>query len=286
VVTVLGHRGAAGYLPDHTLEGYRLAIAQGADYIEPDVVATRDHALVARHENELSLTTDVAERFPDRRTTKEVDGRRVDGWFVEDLTLAELRTLRARQPLPFRDHAHDGRFVVPTLAEVVALAREAGVGVIPETKHPSYFRSIGLPLEDELVRILGDHGFRTAADPVWIQSFEGGNLAALGSPIRKLRLVEAAPTEAELDEIAGYAHGIGVPKAAVIGADGVETGLVGRAHARGLEVHVWTFRSEPQFLPAWAAADPVVELRRFYAAHVDAVFADFPDVAARARSSG
>ena len=281
---VIGHRGSPGRLPDHTLEGYRLAIAQGADYIEPDVVSTRDHALVARHENELSLTTDVAEKFPARRTSRIVDGQRVDGWFVEDLSLDEVRSLRARQPLPFRDRGHDGRYLVPTLEEVVRLARDAGVGVIPETKHPSYFRALGLPLEEPLVHLLESHGFRGAADPGWIQSFEASNLRAMTTGIRRLRLIDAPTlTDSELDEIATYAHGIGVPKAAVIDPAGIATGLVARAHARGLAVHVWTFRSEAPFLPGWCGGDPAAELRRFYAAEVDAVFADFPDVAVAAR---
>src|SRR5688572_13964117 len=162
---VLAHRGASGYLPDHTLEAYALAIAQGADYIEPDLVSTKDGVLVARHENELSHTTDVATRFPDRRTVKTVDGKRVEGWFTEDLTLAEVKSLRARQPMAERPHDHDGRYLVPTFDEicdlVVAQEKATGrrIGLVPETKHPSYYDALGLSLEEPLVRALAAHGW-------------------------------------------------------------------------------------------------------------------------------
>ncbi|HEX9166440.1 MAG TPA: glycerophosphodiester phosphodiesterase family protein, partial [Gemmatimonadales bacterium] len=162
---IIAHRGASGYRPEHTLEAYALAIAQGADFIEPDLVITRDGVLVARHENEIGGTTDVAAKFPERKAVKTIDGQRVDGWFTEDFTLAELRTLRARERLSFRSTAFDGQFLVPTFDEVIALAqrgsREAGrpVGVYPETKHPSYFRGIGLPLEPPLLESLGRHGW-------------------------------------------------------------------------------------------------------------------------------
>ena len=174
---VIAHRGASALRPEHTLAAYGLAIELGADFIEPDVVATRDGRLVARHENEISGTTDVADRpeFAGRRTVKVIDGREKDGWFTEDFTLAELRTLRARERLPeLRGTAFDGRFEIPTLEEIVALAAASGVGVYPETKHPSYFASIGLALEEPLLAALA--GFE---GPVFIQSFEAGNLREL-----------------------------------------------------------------------------------------------------------
>ena len=187
---IIGHRGAAGHLPEHTLAGYALAIDMGADYIEPDLVITKDAVLVARHENELSDTTDAAGKFPARRAEKTIDGRKVAGWFSEDFTLAEIKTLRAKERLPFRGHAHDGRYEVPTLEEVIALAQRNGsergrpVGLYPETKHPGYFRAIGLPLEEPLLAALERHGLNRADAPVFIQSFEVGNLKALAGKTR------------------------------------------------------------------------------------------------------
>lgn len=281
---VIAHRGLPSRFPDHTLEGYAAAIDAGCDYVEPDLVPTRDGHLVARHENELSLSTDVAERFPDRRTVKTIDGKRVEGWFSEDLTLAELRTLRARQPMADRPHDLDGRFSVPTLEEILDLVarkeRETGrrIGVYPETKHPSYFASIGLPLEPPLARILAERGHAGQQALVFLQSFEDGSLKALaGTGLRRVRLVDPdteALDPARLVGIRGFADGVGVHKSAVIDAGGRPTGLVAAAHAAGLQVHVWTFRDEPRFLPDWAGGDPSAELRAFYAAGVDGVFAD------------
>lgn len=155
---IIGHRGASGHRPEHTLASYELAVQQGADYVEPDLVLTKDGVLIARHENEISGTTDVEAKFPDRKATKRVDGTEISGWLTEDFTLAEIKTLRARERLPFRSKAHDGQFDVPTFDEVIALAawlsseRGRPVGLYPETKHPSYFRSIGRPLEEPLAR--------------------------------------------------------------------------------------------------------------------------------------
>src|SRR5688572_2914548 len=162
---VIGHRGASGYRPEHTLEAYRLAAEQGADYIEPDLVITADGVLVARHENEIGGTTDVADRpeFAGRRTTKVIDGVTLTGWFTEDFTLAELKTLRAKERIPNlrpQNTAYDGEFDVPTLQEVIdlraQLSRQLGrtIGIYPETKHPTYFRELGLPLDEPLVKIL------------------------------------------------------------------------------------------------------------------------------------
>jgi glycerophosphoryl diester phosphodiesterase len=282
-LVVIAHRGASAHRPEHTLAAYELAIELGADFIEPDVVSTADGVLVARHENEISGTTDIAQRpeLADRRTVKEVDGRRKEGWFTEDLTLAELRTLRARERLPeLRGTAFDGRFGIPTLEEVIALAARAGVGVYPETKHPSYFAGLGLALEEPLLAALEGFG-----GPVFIQSFEAGNLRALRARTRHplVRLTVGAPPD--VAEIASYAHAIGPHKDQVIprrddGRLGEPTSLVDDAHGAGLLVHPWTFRPEPQFLPAGLDGD--AELDRFLALGVDGVFADDPGAAVAA----
>src|SRR5262245_17772687 len=173
---VIAHRGASGYRPEHTLEGYRLAVEMGADFIEPDLVSTKDGVLIARHENEIGSTTDAADRFPDRKRTKTVDGQSLTGWFTEDFTLAEIKTLRARERLPFRSHSYDGQFLIPTFDEVLDLAQRLGearhrsVGVYPETKHPTYFRGISLPLEEKLLASLRRHGWNDRTAPVFIQS--------------------------------------------------------------------------------------------------------------------
>ncbi|MDH4074504.1 MAG: glycerophosphodiester phosphodiesterase family protein [Acidimicrobiia bacterium] len=197
---VIGHRGASGYRPEHTLDSYELAIRSCADYIEPDMVSTRDGVLVARHENEIGGTTDIANHpeFADRKTTKVIDGVSVTGWFTEDLTLAELRTLRARERLPQLRPAnatYDGLFQVPTLEEVIQLAQRyrtcdgRPVGIYPETKHPTYFDSVGLSLEEPLLKLLGRYGYDHKSSPVYIQSFETGNLKELAGKT-KLPLVQ------------------------------------------------------------------------------------------------
>lgn len=299
---VIGHRGAPGYLPDHTLEGYRLAVAQGADAIEPDLVSTRDGVLVARHENELSLTTDVATRFPDRRRTARVDGQQVEGWFVEDLTLAELRTLRAVQPWPERPHDHDGLYMIPTFDEVLALADTLSTRsgrplmVVPELKHPSYFRALGLPLEpafeEALVRWGGDRS------RIIVQSFELANLAAMSSQPADGRtrlflvddLEQAIPGDdrpygqvlADLPALRRDAEAIGVSTAMLWGPEG-PTDLVDRAHAAGLKVYAWTLRAER---PGHAAKGQgvVQEVANLAALGVDGLFADQPDLAVQGRA--
>ncbi len=291
---IIGHRGAPGHRPEHTLEGYRLAAEMGADFIEPDLVATRDGVLIARHENEIGGTTDVAVRFPDRKRTKTIDGIGVTGWFTEDFTLAEIRTLRAKERLDFRSHAWDGQYAVPTFDEVIELAQQLGrelgrpVGVYPETKHPTYFRQIGLPLEGRLVAALDRHGWNTADAPVFIQSFET-NLRELRAqtPVRLVQLLERqVPTDDGLRAIRSYVDGIGPNTRLIIpqNADGTllpPNDLVRRAHAVGLLVHVWTLRSEPTFLPAAYKGDPGAEYRQFRDLGVDGIFTDLPDAAAR-----
>jgi glycerophosphoryl diester phosphodiesterase len=286
---LIAHRGASGHRPEHTLAAYTLAVQMGADYIEPDLVSTKDGVLVARHENEIGGTTDVATRFPERRTRKVIDGDTLTGWFTEDFTLAELRTLRAKERLPFRSHAYDGQFGIPTFDEVLALADSLGrargrvVGVYPETKHPTYHRAIGLPLESALLAALRARNLDRRDAPVFIQSFEAANLQQL-RPQTRVRLVylvgAGALPPARLREIAGFADAVGVNQRLLIGADSaaVPTSLVRDAHAAGLAVHVWTLRSEPVFLAARYGGDPAAEVREMIRLGVDGIFGDFPDV--------
>jgi glycerophosphoryl diester phosphodiesterase len=298
---IIAHRGASGYRPEHTLEAYRLAVEMGADFIEPDLVSTKDGVLVARHENEIGRTTDVAVRFPGRKRLAIVDGRWLIGWFTEDFTLAELKTLRARERLPSRSHAFDGQFLIPTFDEVIALAQDLGhrrgreVGIYPETKHPAYFRRLGRPLEEPLLASLAKAGWDRADAPVFIQSFDRASLRALASKT-KVRLVQlvnrsSQVTDASLRTIATYAAGIGAEKSLVQpirvhGALGTPTDLVARAHAAGLLVHVWTLRADREFLPAGYAGDPIAECLRFRSVGVDGFFIDQPDVAVRAFAGG
>jgi glycerophosphoryl diester phosphodiesterase len=289
---VIAHRGFPALLPEHTLEGYTRAIAAGADFIEPDLVVTRDGILVARHENELSLTTDVADHFPSRRTTRTIGGVRTDGWFAEDLTLDELRSLRTRQAFHDRPHDHDGVYGIPTFDEVLALAVSASqaagrrIGVYPETKYPSYFEDIGLPQGPAAVRALAAHGFVGPNDPAFVQSFERENLEILRgeTTLRLIRLLDLTHGTDDLDGIARYADGVGVEKGAVVGPDGRATDLVARAHDVGLVVHVYTFRPEPRFVGGWARGDADAELLRFLDAGVDGVFCDSTDQAVRVRA--
>jgi glycerophosphoryl diester phosphodiesterase len=308
---VIGHRGAPGYRPEHTLASYRLAIELGADYIEPDLVSTRDGVLVARHENEIGATTDVAGRpgFADRWTTRTVEGRRVSGWFTEDFTLAELKTLRARERLPSVRPAntwYDGRFEVPTFDEVLELAargsarRGTSVGVYPETKHPEHFAALGLALEEPLLAALRRHGLDRAGAPVLVQSFRSGNLRKLAS-MTDLPLVQLLPgpadrcrdrlTPARLREVATYAAGVGVPCQAVLA--GGRGRLADLAHAEGLVVHAWTARDENRFLPERyrlggdpdGRGDGAGHTEALLEAGVDGLFTDQPDTAVRARRS-
>jgi glycerophosphoryl diester phosphodiesterase len=199
---VIGHRGAPGYLPDHTLAGYALAIRLGADYIEPDLVATKDGVLVARHEPQIAGTTDVEDHpeFADRKRTAVIDGATVENdWFVSDFTLAELRTLRAEQPFPERPQQFNGRFKIPTFDEVIALAKRYSkryrrpIGIYPETKHPTYHRQLGLALEPRLLRALDKAGWNKRRAPVFIQSFEQSNLKKLNklTSVRLVQLIDA-----------------------------------------------------------------------------------------------
>jgi len=324
---VIAHRGASGYRPEHTLEAYQLAIEMGADYIEPDLVATRDGHLVARHEPDISQTTDVASRteFADRKRTVWIDGVETIGWFTVDFTLAELRSLRAVQPRPDRSKEFDGQFLVPTLAEIIALAQRESkargrtIGIYPETKHPSWHCALGLSLEEPLLSALESAGWNHRDAPVFIQSFEAGNLQWLRSrtQVKLIQLVGGVGSNADgsvilptpfaqpecttypvgelptnfasaaaFEAITTYADGIGPWKRFLIGeVDGHATrptNFVELAHAAGLQVHPWTFRNEQIHLLKDYAGDPAVEYRAFIELGVDGVFSDFPDTARQA----
>ena len=348
---VIGHRGAAGYLPDHTLEGYKKAIELGADFIEPDLVATKDGVLVARHEPNITGTTDVAQRpeFAARKTKKVVDGVTEEGWFVSDFTLAELKTLRAIQPLAERDQSYNGKYQIPTLEEVLDLAKSEGtrvgrtIGVYPETKHPTYHAGLGLKLEDRLLAVLAKYGYTSKASPVIVQSFEVSNLKYLRSKtqVRLVQLVDGDDVNADgsmslvapydkpydfavagdprtfaslltpegLKEVKTYADGIGPWKPYLIPSKQVDanhdgkpddlngdgkiderdrvmmpaTAVVPNAHAAGLFVHAYTFRSEARRLASDFRGDPKAEYKLFYNLGVDGVFSDFADHAKAAR---
>lgn len=347
---IVAHRGASGYLPEHTLEAYKLAIEQGADFIEPDLVATKDGVLVVRHEPMLSGTTDVASRseFAGRKRVRKLDGIDTNDWFAGDFTLAELKTLRAKQAFADRDQSHNGKYQIPTFQEVIDLAKAESartgrtIGIYPETKHPLFHAALGLPLEDRLLDVLKAAGWTTKSAPVIIQSFETANLRYLRgkTQLRLVQLVDgdgvdqdgrvslAAPFDRPYDfaitgdkrsfqdllspeglkEIASYADGVGPWKPyllagkQVIGADGkpqdlnkdgaiderdrvlvAPTDVVRNAHAAGLFVHSWTFRSEPKRLTSDFKGDPAAEYKAFLALGIDGLFSDFPDHAVKAR---
>ncbi len=331
---LIAHRGASALRPEHTLAAYQKAIDDGADLIEADLVITRDGVLVSRHENAIAIlkadgalqeaTTDVADRpeFAARRTTRTIDGKAITGWFVEDFTLAELKTLRARERIPLLrpgSAAYDGQFEVATLEEMIALARTQSertgrtIGLYLETKHPSYFQAMGQPLEKPLLDMLAKHGLNRADAPVFIQSFEVGNLRALRAltPVRLVQLLapNGSPfdqtlkgaqgrtyaqmaTPAGLAEIATYAQGVGPGRAMVIpvanGGHGRPTSLVQDAHAAGLLVHVWTLRPENAFLPARLRSAPAsngaqrgdarADMDAFLRSGIDGVFTDDPAI--------
>lgn len=349
---VIGHRGASGYRPEHTLESYKLAIEQGADFIEPDLVSTKDGVLVVRHEPMLSGTTDVSARpeFAARKTVKKIDGIETNDWFAGDFTLAEIKTLRAKQAFPDRDQSHNGKYEIPTLQEVIELAKSESartgrtIGIYPEIKHSTFHGAIGLAIEDKLLEQLKAAGWSEKSSPVFIQSFETANLKYLRgkTQLRLVQLVDAddvdkdggvvlaAPfdkpydfvvtgdkrsfkdlvTAEGLKEIRTYADGVGPWKPyilagkQVLGEDGKPKDLNGDgkideqdrvlgqpsnvvkdAHAAGLFVHTWTFRSEPKRLASNYKGDPVAEYKAYFDLGVDGIFSDFPDHAVKARGA-
>lgn len=330
---VIAHRGASALRPEHTLAAYTKAIEDGADVIEPDLVMTRDGVLVARHENDITGTTNIAElpQFADRKRTKVIDGERLTGWFTEDFTLAELKTLRARERIPQLRPANarlNDQFEIPTFDEIVRLAQQASlrtgrpIGIYAELKHPSYFRGIGLPLEDKLAAAVRAQPYLRQA-PVFIQCFESGSLRAmrrtLGRALPNVKLVQLVGnprkgpadwklagdprsfddmlTTTGLREVAAYADGIGPEKSSVVprdaqGALAAPTAVVRNAHAAGLFVHPYTFRPENSFLPkalqtggdeaTRSPAGMVREVQAFIAAGVDGFFTDDPALGRRA----
>ncbi len=328
--TIYGHRGAAGYRPEHTLASYRVGARLGADYIEPDLVSTKDHVLVARHEPAIGGTTDVADHpeFTARRTTKVIDGTTfANDWFTEDFTLAELKTLRAKERLPDvrqRNTIYNGRYTIPTFQEVIELrdelSRELGrkIGLVPELKHSTYFRSIGVQLEEPFVATLRRNGVASRGAKVTVQSFEVANLQTLNRLLPGVPLVQLfgakstkpgdvlaaggsttyadMATPAGLRDVARYADVASPSKDYIVprdaaGASLPPTSFVGDAHAAGLDVVAYTFRNENTFLPLElrSSANPVeygnaiAELKRFFALGVDGVFTDNPDTAKAAR---
>jgi glycerophosphoryl diester phosphodiesterase len=330
-VLIIGHRGSAGYRPEHTLAAYELGARMGADYVEPDLVTTKDHVLVARHEPNITDTTDVASHpeFASRKTTKTIDGVTQTGWFTDDFTLAELKTLRAKERLPDvrqRNTLYDGRYQVPTFQEVIDLVKRLDrelhrdIGIYPETKHPTYFRAEGLPLEGLLVQTLNRNGLNHPGAKVFVQSFEISNLKALNHVLRVplVQLLDSPDvkpgdvlaaggtttygdlaTAAGLKGVAKYADGVGPFKDYIIPRDAsghslAPTSFVADAHAAGLVVHPYTFRNENQFLPLEdrRGADPnaygnaFAEDQRFFAAGVDGIFTDNPDTGVAARNEG
>ena len=299
-VVVIAHRGASGERPEHTLESYRLAIEQGADYIEPDLVMTRDGVLIARHENEIGGTTDVANRpeFAARRRAQIIDGETMTGWFTEDFTLAEIRGLRARERLPALrpgNCAFDGRFSVPTFDEILQLMTETNkrsstgrrIGVYPETKHPAHFAAIGLPQEQAVLTALERFDYGREGSPFFIQSFDPNNLRQLRN-MTKLPLVQLLEHElGDLQRIAEYADAIGIAKPLAT-AKGIAD-----AHSLELSVHVWTFRAENEFLPADLKMGDAPgghgnldgEIERYLSRGIDGFFTDFPAIGVRVRNS-
>jgi glycerophosphoryl diester phosphodiesterase len=299
-IIVIAHRGASGERPEHTLAGYRLAIEEGADYIEPDLVMTRDGVLIARHENEIGGTTDVAQHpeFASRERTQLIDGESMTGWFTEDFTLSEIKTLRARERLPGLRPLNcrfDGQFTIPTFDEILQLVMQANkepglnrpIGVYPETKHPAHFAQIGLPQELAVLDTLRRYDYAKAGSPVFIQSFDPRNLKQL-RPMTSLPLVQLLEHElGDPAEIAQYADAIGISKSLAT-ADGVRA-----ARQAGLDVHVWTFRAENEFLPddlksqgdAGAHGDLEGEIRRYLDRGITGFFADFPAIGVKVRNS-
>lgn len=311
---VIAHRGASGERPEHTRAAYELAIEQGADFIEPDLVMSKDGRLIVRHENEIGGTTNVADHpeFAERRTTKTIDGVPTTGWFTEDFTLAELQTLRARERLAALRPANTAWTdeTILTFQEVIDIAREAStrtgrvIGVAPELKHPTYFGSIGLPMVEPFLEMLRANALTDADSPIVVQCFEVGTLRVLNglidSPLAQLMSPSGGPfdlpdtryaemvTPQGLAKLATYADWAAVETAMVIprtpaGAAGTPTPLVTDAHAVGLKVVVWTLRAEPMFLPTDYRGNLSGWTRRFYDLGVDAVFSDFPGTAIEAR---
>ena len=279
---IIAHRGASGLRPEHTLAAYQLAIDQGADFIEPDLVMTKDGHLICRHENEISGTTDVATKpeFADRKKVPTIDGYKFEGWFTEDFTLAEIKTLRCKERLPQlrpANMAYDGLYSIPTFEEVLQLASAQSkitgrvIGVYPETKHPSWFEALNLSFDEPLLSLIKKYSVDDPRAPIFIQSFEVSNLKRLKTKT-KVRLIQLMArdggpfdgagqgvtyaqmaTPEGLAAISAYASGVGPEKAMILPRDAnnealAPTSFVHDAHHVGLDVHPWTFRAENYFL--------------------------------------
>lgn len=283
---IIAHRGASGTLPEHTIEAYTMAIEQGADFIEPDLVMTNDGVLIARHDRYLSTTTDVSDRpeFADRKRVQETPNGSRDDWWAEDFTFDEIKTLRARQAYPGRSKAFDDQFEIPSFDEVVALAAASNVGLYPETKAPSHHAAIGLDMVAPLLDALDG-----VQAPVFIQSFEAQILREL-APQTEFNLVQLytgdpraglAGFEPPLEEVAAFADGVGPYKILLWSEPGAPSDFVERAHALGLAVHPWTFRNDN--LPE-GISTPEAELQAYWAIGVDGLFTDFPETAVNAQA--
>ena len=354
---IVGHRGASGYLPEHTIASYTKAIELGADFIEPDLVMTLDGVLVVRHEPMLSGTTNVSEipAFASKKTTKNVDGAIVEDWFVSDFTLAEIKQLKAKQAFAERSQEYNNLYDVPTFTEVIALAKEKAaqlgktIGIYPETKHPAYHEALNLKISDKLLDELTTAGWNNASSPVYVQSFEVSNLQYIRSKstvkiIQLLSCYDVAlngdlifdvpageaisngqpydwylqgdtrdfsffTTDAGLDFVKTYANGIGPWKPFIISYKGIDanndniaddrnadgkindadkeaiapSNLIEKAHARGLQVHAYTFRNESRRLLSNYNNNPILEYQAFYKLGLDGLFTDFTDTAVQAR---
>lgn len=300
---IIGHRGASGYLPENTLAAYELAMQMGADAIELDIVASKEGELIARHENDLTHTTNISQipEFADRLTTKSIDGQEITGWFTEDFTLAEIKTLTAtarpdRQLLPHGATGGAAGTTVPTLQEVIDLVkdRRAATGraieLMIEIKYSSYFRTIGLPIEERLVEILSRNGYNTAEAPMAIESFESESLKHLHQ-LTEVRLVQPCLdliSASELANIAEYATILAPHKRLIVPTDEgghllAPTSLIQDAREAGLRVCCWTFRNENIYLAPEYKGNPEAEYEQFLLLGVDGVFSDFPDTAVSVR---
>ena len=290
---IIAHRGASGYRPEHTLDGYTLAASQGADVLEPDLTMSRDGVLFARHDLGLKRSTDIASRKQFRLRAREIAG--VRDWWIGDFDAAEIDTLRAIQPFPIRDLQYDGRFIAPRFSMVLDLLaainaqREHALSLYPELKHPEYFRAIGLDPVQAIHRELEPRGLLGESSPVWIQCFDHGVLkeAKQRCGNRCFALVEAgladpAAREPSFAQLATWASGVAPNKYLLWDNTGADTGFVAAAHAHGLEVHAWTFRDDH---PSAPFADSRAELNAAFALGVDALFCDFPDTAVAARDA-
>lgn len=330
-IIVIGHRGASALRPEHTLAAYQKAIEDGADFIEPDLVITRDGYLIARHENNITQTTNVSElsQFKNRKTTKIIDGEPHTGWFTEDFTLSEIKQLKARERIPNirkNNTIYNDQFEIPTLDEIIQLTadhyKKTGkvIGLYIETKHPSYFQHINLPLEDRLLNTLEKHPYSQNISPIYLQSFEVKNLKYLhkqlnnNHAIANVQTVQlfASPTESPADfvidqvnmtyadlatpqglaQISEYAQGVGPSKSYIIDTSGLATNFVSHAHAQNLKVHPYTFRPENQYLAknlqcqlpsnARCESGSIAEVKLFLHAGVDGIFIDDPKLGRQA----